>query len=102
MAAEGTKPLVIGTRGSPLALAQVCGGVVVLVVGQESNSVLTIVYVGMVHFLHQAYETKRRLSESFPELAPEGMIEIKIIKTTGDMILDKVRAPPTYHHHTDD
>ncbi|EWM30321.1 porphobilinogen deaminase [Nannochloropsis gaditana] len=60
MAAEagGAKPVRIGTRGSPLALAQ-------------------------------AYETKRRLGEAFPELAPEGMVEIKIIKTTGDMILDK-------------
>jgi hypothetical protein len=37
----------------------------------------------------QAYETKRRLSVAFPELAEEGMIEIRIIKTTGDMILDK-------------
>lgn len=61
-AADGSAaPVRIGTRGSPLALAQ-------------------------------AYETKRRLGEAFPELAPEGMVEIKIIKTTGDMILDKVRA----------
>lgn len=60
-AADGSvAPVRIGTRGSPLALAQ-------------------------------AYETKRRLGEAFPELAPEGMVEIKIIKTTGDMILDKVR-----------
>lgn len=59
-AADGSQgPVRIGTRGSPLALAQ-------------------------------AYETKRRLGEAFPELAPEGMVEIKIIKTTGDMILDKV------------
>jgi hypothetical protein len=59
-AADGSlTPVRIGTRGSPLALAQ-------------------------------AYETKRRLGEAFPELAPEGMVEIKIIKTTGDMILDKV------------
>lgn len=59
-AADGSLAAVrIGTRGSPLALAQ-------------------------------AYETKRRLGEAFPELAPEGMVEIKIIKTTGDMILDKV------------
>lgn len=59
-AADGSvAPVRIGTRGSPLALAQ-------------------------------AYETKRRLGEAFPELAPEGMVEIKIIKTTGDMILDKV------------
>lgn len=39
----------------------------------------------------QAYETKKRLGEAFSELAPEGAVEIKIIKTTGDMILDKVR-----------
>jgi hydroxymethylbilane synthase len=59
MMAEDGKPVIIGTRGSPLALAQ-------------------------------AYETKRRLGEAFPdELAEEGAVEIKIIKTTGDMILDK-------------
>ena len=48
----------------------------------------------------QAYETKKRLGEAFPELAPEGMVEIKIIKTTGDMILDKVRREErgTAHH----
>jgi len=49
----------IGTRGSPLALAQ-------------------------------AYETKRRLAEAFPdELGGEDSIEVKVIKTTGDMVLDK-------------
>jgi len=53
------KPLVrIGTRGSPLALAQ-------------------------------AYETRRRLIENFAELSEEGAIEINILKTQGDMILDK-------------
>ena len=49
----------VGTRGSPLALAQ-------------------------------AYETKRLLAENFPdELGHEGAVEIKVIKTTGDMVLDK-------------
>lgn len=49
----------LGTRGSPLALAQ-------------------------------AYETKKRLAEAFPdELGAEDAVEIKIIKTTGDMVLDK-------------
>ena len=43
----------------------------------------------------QAYETKKRLGEAFSELAPEGAVEIKIIKTTGDMILDKVRTTQT-------
>eukprot|EP00967_Tisochrysis_lutea_P055893 scaffold70439_cov28-Tisochrysis_lutea.AAC.2 len=53
------EPLVkLGTRGSPLALAQ-------------------------------AYETKRRLAAAFPELEPDDAVEIKIIKTTGDMVLDK-------------
>jgi len=49
----------LGTRGSPLALAQ-------------------------------AYETQRRLGEAFPgELDHEGAVEICVIKTTGDMVLDK-------------
>jgi len=49
----------LGTRGSPLALAQ-------------------------------AYETKRRLAEAFPdELAADDAVEICVIKTTGDMVLDK-------------
>ena len=52
------EPLRIGTRGSPLALAQ-------------------------------AYETRRRLIEEFPELADDGAIEICVMKTQGDMILDK-------------
>lgn len=53
--------IVIGTRGSPLALAQ-------------------------------TYETRRRLIQAFPNLADEGAIEIRVIKTTGDMILDKALA----------
>jgi hydroxymethylbilane synthase len=49
----------LGTRGSPLALAQ-------------------------------AYETKRRLAEAFPdELGDDSAVEICVIKTTGDMVLDK-------------
>jgi hydroxymethylbilane synthase len=58
MAEGGVEPLRIGTRGSPLALAQ-------------------------------AYETRRRLQENFPELKGEGAIEICVLKTQGDMILDK-------------
>lgn len=59
MAADGeVQPLRIGTRGSPLALAQ-------------------------------AYETRRRLQEKFPELKEEGALEICVMKTQGDMILDK-------------
>lgn len=50
--------IVIGTRGSPLALAQ-------------------------------AYETQRRLIEAHPALAAEGAIQISVIHTTGDMVLDK-------------
>lgn len=53
------EPIKLGTRGSPLALAQ-------------------------------AYETKRRLAEAFPnELADDNAVQIKVIKTTGDMVLDK-------------
>lgn len=50
--------IVIGTRGSPLALAQ-------------------------------AYETRRRLIEAFPNLSDESAIEIHVVHTTGDMVLDK-------------
>ena len=53
-----TPILRIGTRGSPLALAQ-------------------------------AHETKRRLGNAFPELSVEGALEIVVIKTTGDIVLDK-------------
>jgi hydroxymethylbilane synthase len=55
---DDVQPLKIGTRGSPLALAQ-------------------------------AYETRRRLQEAFEELREDGMIEICVLKTQGDMILDK-------------
>lgn len=58
MAEDGVTPLRIGTRGSPLALAQ-------------------------------AYETRKRLIENFPELGEEGALEICVMKTQGDMILDK-------------
>ncbi|XP_040377312.1 porphobilinogen deaminase, chloroplastic [Oryza brachyantha] len=51
----------IGTRGSPLALAQ-------------------------------AHETRDKLKAAHSELAEEGAVEIIIIKTTGDMILDKPLA----------
>ncbi|KAK9156308.1 hypothetical protein Sjap_003788 [Stephania japonica] len=53
--------LKIGTRGSPLALAQ-------------------------------AYETREKLMAAHSELAEEGAIEIIIIKTTGDKILDQPLA----------
>lgn len=51
-------PLRIGTRGSPLAMAQ-------------------------------AFETRRRLQEQFEEMNEDGAIEICVLKTQGDMILDK-------------
>lgn len=49
----------LGTRGSPLALAQ-------------------------------SYETQDRLAQAFPELA--GNVEIEVIKTTGDAVLDRPLA----------
>jgi len=59
MAEEGEiQPLRIGTRGSPLAMAQ-------------------------------AFETRRRLQAEFEELNEDGAIEICVLKTQGDMILDK-------------
>ncbi|WP_420402255.1 hydroxymethylbilane synthase [Nisaea sp.] len=42
--------------------------------------------------LAQAYETKRRLGEMHPELAPEGAVEIVVIKTTGDKVQDRALA----------
>mmetsp|Transcript_1608 Transcript_1608/g.5314 ORF Transcript_1608/g.5314 Transcript_1608/m.5314 type:complete len:391 (-) Transcript_1608:177-1349(-) len=51
----------IGTRGSPLALAQ-------------------------------AYLTRDLLKKTHPELAEDGAIEIKIIKTTGDKVLSQPLA----------
>jgi len=51
----------IGTRGSPLALAQ-------------------------------AYMTRDLLKKNFPELAEDGALEICIIKTTGDKVLDQPLA----------
>lgn len=51
-------PLRIGTRGSPLALAQ-------------------------------AHETRDRLKAAFPELGPDDAIEIVVIKTMGDKVLDR-------------
>jgi len=53
-----SKPLRIGTRGSPLALAQ-------------------------------AYMTRQLLMDNFDELKADGAIELCIMKTQGDMILDK-------------
>lgn len=46
-------------------------------------------------WLQQAYETKKRLGENFAELAGDDAVEIRIIKTTGDMILDKVSLQHT-------
>lgn len=57
-----TAPLIrLGTRGSPLALAQ-------------------------------AHETERRLKAAHPELAEPGAVEIVVIKTTGDRVVDRPLA----------
>ena len=40
----------------------------------------------------QAYQTRDRLKAAFPELAADGALEIVIIKTTGDKVLDKPLA----------
>lgn len=56
-----TPPLRIGTRGSPLALAQ-------------------------------AHQTRDRLMAAHPHLRAPGAIEIVVIKTTGDRILDRTLA----------
>jgi hypothetical protein len=63
MAAEPASKIRIGTRGSPLALAQ-------------------------------AYLTRKLLGETFPEeFGADGAgVQICVIKTTGDMVLDKALA----------
>jgi hydroxymethylbilane synthase len=58
---DRTSTLRIGTRGSPLALAQ-------------------------------AHETRDRLMAAHATLAAPGAIEIVVIKTTGDMVLDRTLA----------
>lgn len=55
------EPLRIGTRGSPLALAQ-------------------------------THQTRDRLMAAHPELTEPGAIEIVVIKTTGDKVLDRPLA----------
>ena len=42
--------------------------------------------------LAQAYETRDKLKSIHPELADEGALEIVIIKTTGDRILNQPLA----------
>lgn len=61
VAAVEVKTVKIGTRGSPLALAQ-------------------------------AYMTRDKLKATFPELREEGALEICIIKTTGDKVLNQPLA----------
>jgi hydroxymethylbilane synthase len=58
---EPTPSIRLGTRGSPLALAQ-------------------------------AHETERRLKEAHPELAEPGAVEVVVIKTTGDRVVDRPLA----------
>lgn len=58
---QSTTTLRIGTRGSPLALAQ-------------------------------THEVRGRLAAAHPALAAPGAIEIVVIKTTGDMVLDRPLA----------
>jgi len=58
---DGDAVVKIGTRGSPLALAQ-------------------------------AYMTRDKLQATFPELSEEGAVEICIIKTTGDKVLNQPLA----------
>lgn len=72
----------IGTRGSPLALAQV------------SVPIFDIFcrYIWIRHIyltVLQAYETKRLLGLHFPELSVDGAVEIKKIMTKGDSILNQ-------------
>jgi len=78
----------IGTRGSPLALAQAYMTRDLLKVGPRSAR-------AVLHLrLSDADVRLRRLcaQASFPELHEEGALEICIIKTTGDKILNQPLA----------
>ncbi|MCK5546792.1 MAG: hydroxymethylbilane synthase [Rhodospirillaceae bacterium] len=56
------------------------------------NSPLRIGTRGSPLALYQAHETRDKLKAAFPELAPDDAIEIIVIKTTGDAILDRPLA----------
>jgi hydroxymethylbilane synthase len=58
----------------------------------KANALIRLGTRGSKLALAQAYETKRRLGETFPELAPEGAVEIVEIKTTGDRVQDRALA----------
>ncbi len=78
----------IGTRGSPLALAQAYMTRDLLKVGPRSAR-------AVLHLRLSDADVRLRRScsqASFPELHEEGALEICIIKTTGDKILNQPLA----------
>ncbi|KAG5175843.1 chloroplast hydroxymethylbilane synthase [Tribonema minus] len=74
---------------SPLSTGPLASAVSRSTLRMAGDAVVTIGTRGSPLALAQAYETRRLLSEKFPELQAEGAIAIQVIKTSGDMILDK-------------
>jgi hydroxymethylbilane synthase len=63
--------------------------VVACACGMSTKPLITIGTRGSPLALAQAYETKRLLGLHFPELKPEGAVEIQKIMTKGDSILNQ-------------
>ncbi|CAN6271576.1 unnamed protein product [Urochloa humidicola] len=86
--------------GSPTCLARprrwacpvVRAAVAVEAGAQAKVSLIRIGTRGSQLALAQAYETRDKLKAAHSELAEEGAIEIVIIRTTGDIVLDKPLA----------
>ncbi|KAK3120932.1 hypothetical protein QOZ80_8BG0643640 [Eleusine coracana subsp. coracana] len=86
--------------GSPTRLARprrgrivVCAAAAAVEAGAQAKvSLIRIGTRGSPLAKAQAYETRDKLKAAHNELAEDGAIEIVIIKTTGDMILDKPLA----------
>lgn len=69
-----------------------CAAVAVQREAQAKVSLIRIGTRGSPLALAQAHETRDKLIDAHAELAEEGAVEIVIIKTTGDIVLDKPLA----------
>ena len=77
------KTVKIGTRGSPLALAQ----------AYLTRDLLKVRWVGLQSVSQRSWLTCCSIVQAgFPELREDGALEIIIIKTTGDKVLNQPLA----------
>ncbi len=81
MSATAVKTLKIGTRGSPLALAQ----------AYMTRDLLKVCAEKLASNRESLF-TIHRSQTGFPELREDGALEIVIIKTTGDKVLNQPLA----------